>query len=329
MLRLFRDNNPLLLPATFIYAVVLRLVIFIQPPTNDENLWVNPLSDLLHRIIQLSSYSTVIGHSLSIIIVFILSLIISNLINNFRLADKAGYLPAVLFILSASFINEFCELSPALCGSVFLLFAFLTQVNMYKADKAGGFMFNAGFFIGIASLFYLPYLSFIVFLLGGYILSRPFILREIITGILGIIIPLYFAGVVYFLNDSFAEYIHSLLAIYDIEPIQQAPYAFVAPALRLSALLLLFMIASLSARSNYNKMVMQNRVILTLTFVFFFSGLCSTLFIQDNGLSHFIWLPLPFTIIVTIFITEFRKPWMAEILHLCLLLLVFYFQYLH
>jgi hypothetical protein len=238
-------------------------------------------------------------------------------------------MPAVIFILSASFINEFCELTPALCGSFLLLFAFITLVRMYKTDNAGGYMFNAGFFIGISSLFYLPYLSFVIFLLSGYILSRPFVLREIITGIIGILIPLYFAGVVYFLNDSFADYIQSLVAIYDIEPIQQAPYAFITPALRLSALLTLFLIASFSARSNYNKMVMQNRVILTLTFVFFFSGVCSTLFMQDNGLSHFIWLPLPFTIIVSLFLADFKKPWVADILHLCLLLLVFYFQYLY
>lgn len=319
----------MLLPATFIYAVVLRLGIFLQPSASDDAIWINPLSELLHRIISLSNYSIFIQHTLSILLVFVMALILSNLINIYRLTDRAGYLPALLFILCASFFNEFCRLTPALCGSFFLLFAFTTLVRMYKAEKAGGPMFNAGFFIGLSALFYLPYLSFVVFLLGGYILSRPLNIREIITGLLGIIIPFYFAGVVYFLNDSFTGYLKSLIAIYDIETIQQAPDAFIAPALKLSALLFLFLIASFHSRGKYNKMVMQNRVILTLTFVFFFSGICSTLFIQDNGLSHFMWLPLPFTVILSIFMAELRKPWMAEILHLCLLLLVFYFQYLH
>ncbi len=329
MLKLFRDNNPILLPATLLYAVILRLVIFIFPHDSDGSQWLNPLSDLLNRLISLSNYQQFIHDLLSVIVVFTSGIIINGVMNSFKLVERAGYMPATIFILSASFINEFCELTPALCGFFFLQFSFITLVRMYKSEKAGGYMFNGGFFIGVASLFYLPYLSFIIFLIVGHILSRPFAIRELLSGILGILIPLYFAGVVYFLNDSFREYLFSLVALYDIEQVQQVQATLIPLGIRLGSLLLLFGVASLSVRSNYNKMVMQNRVIITLCFIFFFSGACSTLFMQDNGMSHFIWLALPFTFIVSIFLAEFRKPWMAEILHLCLLLLVFYFQYLY
>jgi hypothetical protein len=311
------------------YAVVLRLVIFIYPHHSDDNQWLNPLSDLLNRLIGLNKYEHLIHDILSVAVVFTCGLIITGIINHYKLIERAGYMPALIFILSASFINEFCELTPALCGFFFLQFSFITLIKMYKTDKAGGHMFNAGFFIGVASLFYLPYLSFIVFLIGGYVLSRPFVLRELFSGLLGILIPLYFAGVVYFLNDSFRAYLHSLLALYNIEQVQQVQATLLPLVIRLGSLLLLFLIASLSVRSNYNKMVMQNRIIITLCFVFFFSGACSTLFIQDNDMSHFIWLALPFTFLVSIFMAEFRKARMAEVLHLCLLLLVFYFQYLY
>ncbi len=329
MLKLFQNNNPLLLPATLIYVIVLRMSIFIFPKETDNSLWLNPLSELLNRLTGLSIYQSLIHDVLSIVIVFASALIATNVINNYKLIERPGYMPALIYTLCASFTAEFCELSPALCGFFFLQFAFFTVIKMYKKDKAGGSMFNSGFFIGIASLFYLPYLSFILFLIGGYILSRPFVLRELLSGILGIVIPLYFAAVIYFLNDSFREYLHSLLAQYDIEQVQQIQETLIPIAIRLSALLFVFIIASFSVRGNYNKMVMQNRVIITLCFVFFFAGSCSTLFIHDNGMSHYIWIALPFTLIVSIFVTQFRKAWMAEILQLCLLLLSFYFQYFH
>lgn len=329
MLRLFRNNNPLLLVVSLLYVVILRLVIFIYPENTDSTVWVNPLSELINRITGFSLYQEYINDTLSILLVFLSGLMLSYLINQYRLIDRAGYMPALIFFLSASFINEFCEFTPALCGFYFLQFAFITMVGMYKTQKAGGHMFNAGFFVGVAALFYLPYLSFITFLMGGYLLSRPFVFRELFNGLLGILIPLYFAGVVYFLNDSFSAFQYSLMALYDIQHVNQARAALFPLVVRLGSLLFLFILASLAVRRNYNKMVMQNRIIMTLCFVFFFSGIFSTLFIRDNNMSHYIWLSLPFTIIVSIFLAEFKKPWIAEIIHLCLLLLTFYFQYLY
>lgn len=312
----------------FIYAIVLRMVVFIHPYEINADKWFNPLSTLFFNTLNKIHFNNYIVHSvLSILIISSCAFYLNAILGRYKLNSKAVFFPALFFILIGSFINEFCELSPALLALPFLIAACARVFSLYKIDHAGGIMFNAGFLISIAALFYFPYLIFFIFLLIGFIIIRPFNIREYLSGLAGVLVPIFFASVIYYWNHILPEFFHSLFNYYATNSFQLNRETLVPILVRFGALILLFAWASLLITKIYNKAVMHLRHVILLAYVFALAGLFSTLLINNNGLEHFIWICIPFSIIISIEVAELRRKAVAETLHLCLLLLLFYFQY--
>jgi hypothetical protein len=330
LLQLFRNNNPLNVLLLLIYALLLRLGIFINHHDISLEIWVNPLSKLLATMLsKVHLLNSITFSILSVLTITLSALYFNSILTKYKLNTKGVYLPALFFILIGSFINEFCFFTPALCALPFLIGACAKVFLLYKLEKASSVMFDSGLLISVASLFYFPYFVFVLFILIGFIVIRPFNIREYIIGILGVFIPLLFTATVYYWNHSLVEFYNSVFKVYAINALIINQTTIIETTIRLASVIIVFIWASFRITINYNKGVMQQRIIILLIYVFTFGGLCTTLVMQQNGMEHFIWISIPFSFIISIVVADLRKTRYAEMLHLCLLLLLLYFQYLY
>jgi hypothetical protein len=73
---------------------------------------------------------------------------------------------------------------------------------MYNQPKAKATVFNIGLGIGIASFVFFPSLTFVIWILLGLMIMRPFQVNEWLLCLLGITTPYYFYGIYLFMSDQ-------------------------------------------------------------------------------------------------------------------------------
>jgi hypothetical protein len=114
-------------------------------------------------------------------------------INKNTLLKQSSNFPAFFFILLASCRPCLIGLYPSLFASFFLMLAVRRLAGSYKKEKALSEVFDAGLFIGIASLFYLPVAVFLVFLWITILIIRSLLWREWVVALVGFALPFGFS----------------------------------------------------------------------------------------------------------------------------------------
>lgn len=139
----------------------------------------------------------------SFALLYIQALILTNLVNEYRMTVRPGFLPALSFLLLTSLLPEWNYLSAPLLGSVCLLWALYNLFALYNVAAANGKIFNIGLLLGLSSFIYLPSLVLVLCFFIGLMILRPFRLNELFLFLLGLVAPYYFFGAWLYLTDQF------------------------------------------------------------------------------------------------------------------------------
>jgi hypothetical protein len=105
---------------------------------------------------------------------------LNALANNTDQVDRRNHLTALLFVLLLAAFDRTALLDPALLGMPLVLVG-LAQRTWSMNNRSGALaeLFDAGVLIGLAGLFYLPYLFLVVVLWASVSVMRPFELARI------------------------------------------------------------------------------------------------------------------------------------------------------
>ena len=129
------------------------------------------------------------------------AIFLNNLFNRNDFIDKNNYLPSLLYVVVLSFFHTFYFIDGSGMG---LFFVIISLSHLFLLDqKIDGrkTVFNTAFYFGIACTFY-PVLFLGVPLLFMMIwVNRPFILRESLLTVTGILVPLLYASLYRFFFD--------------------------------------------------------------------------------------------------------------------------------
>ncbi len=305
------------------------MVLFVQPIIFQAPENTNLLSELtynaLDRFIHKQFY---LYHIISGLIIFFQGLYFNYLINYYKILPKSSYLPAFSFIIVSSLFVEFMLLTPPLIANTFLLLALGRIFAWYKKEKVTAAIFDTGFLISIASLFFLPYIIFFVFLLASITILRPFSLREYMVAFIGLLLPYYFLAVYFFWFNQLPEFLNTLIITelsFDTQVLERSIRIFIVgmPVLAVIAWSALYL------QANLFRLVVQVRNYLVVFVWLFNVGILSLLIQFEGELFHFIWLAMPAGLAFAFFFAEFRRRAVSEIVHLFLILAIFFFQYLY
>lgn len=321
MVGLFKQKAPGNVAVLFIFALLLKLPMFLQPSFTtsvyDGPFYVSFLSSLLSP--QQSLYAAIIGF----VLLYLQAMMVNYLVNEYRMTAKQTFLPAMSFILVTSLVPEWNKLSAPLVCSVFVLWAFIRMLRLYNLPKAGGKIYNIGLLIALASFFYVPALLFSGVLLMGILILRPFRLNEIFLFLVGALTPFYFYASYLFLADK--------LQWQNILPIMHQPFIKSHPSYWMfGAFVLLgipFLMGGFYIQAHLRKMLIQARKNWSILLLFIIVGGFIPFFNTRNDYTNWILIAAPIAAFHSCAYLYPPRRWVSLVLFFIMLVFVLSVEY--
>lgn len=304
-----RQHSPFSLVIIPVLAIVLWIPSFINPlpPIEQVEMPVYAFLDLFFR--SAPYVALAIGLLLLLTEAFLLNFILQQ----HQVVVKKNWLPAL-------FVVVFGSCSPGLLwpqaeqfAGILILLVLHILLGTYRQDKSFAAMFNSGLLIGLAAQFYLPSLVFFLFGIFTIIIIRPFIWREWVMLILGILLPFIYGGVYYYWNDNYAEVTQQII----VEPIANRSFFLKLDSsdyflAGMTVLVLLVSTGRLMAGSLTSTLKTKKGISVFMWFTLF--ALIAILPAQNFGVGTFRFIIYPFAFFASNYFLNARRLWIAEII---------------
>lgn len=307
--------------------VLMVMWVFILPKPeiiNTENAF--PLFLYVFQIVRQSRVALIV---ISLLFVVLQAFFLTNVINKQGVLRETSHLPALLYVVLMSCFPEQLSFNPLLFANFFIIVFLNSIFNFYRSDTAVFEVFNAGVFIGLASLFYWPCLFLFPLTMASLFVLRPFNMREWAVSFLGVLLPFVFFGAVLFWLDMLS--VNSIKSI--LEPVYRVQFStsYNGTYIILTAILAIILIASLwrFSRDLNNFSNLRARKFLAIIVWFFLFAALSYLVASKNTMIGLSFLAIPLSVIISNYFLSLKNQLLAELVFLLLLAAVIYNQVLY
>ena len=323
MLSLFRTNQILGSVYFLIYLFLLRGSVFLFP---DQQTWeptqMGVLSALLWKYLPLvPSWAP---YALAYLLIFIQAISISYIIRKHRILSEDILLPGASYLLVASSIPEFLYLSPLLIATTFLIIALDQLMATYRVPSCDANLFNVGFWVGVASLFYFSSLVYLLVAIVGLGTLRAWKFREIIVLWSGALVVYILATTCWFWMDQlpyFWEY-HVLSNVSFLNIEETLNFKTLVSLSIIAFMLIAVLIASFSLFRT--KTILYQKKVGILYFLLFVSAF-SFVFQSNIDINHVYILVLPIGVLLGLMMKDMRSS-TSEVFNMFLLLIILIWQ---
>lgn len=223
MIALFKQKSPANLIVLLIFGLLIKMPLFLYPKVIEANAGDGRLYHLFLSLFTTPGESNAVESSVvAFFLLYVQALLINYLVNEHRMTSRQTFLPAMAYLLISSLFPEWNYLSAPLVSATIIFWCFIKLFKLYNAPLASGIIFNIGLLLGLSSFIYFPSIAFLLCLLIGIMILRPFRVNELIILVLGILSPYYFYAVYLFLNDKLV--LASLMPLLNIQvpPVQDS-----------------------------------------------------------------------------------------------------------
>ncbi|NJN35037.1 MAG: hypothetical protein HC817_13050 [Saprospiraceae bacterium] len=138
------------------------------------------------------------AHLLVFFLVFSQAVLVNLLVARFRVANDLTLYPGVFYCLIASFMPDFLCLSSLLLANTFLIISAFFLFDVYKNNYASARIFDAGLWIGVASLFHFSFAIFAVWGLISLSILRGIRPKEWLMFLIGLFVPYFYLARIFF-----------------------------------------------------------------------------------------------------------------------------------
>jgi Family of unknown function (DUF6427) len=322
LIEIFRKNlfinSILLLP----YIFVLRLDTLMHP----VGYTLGPNSNVLQKIIFFNISDPLVQNIFANLLIFGHVLLINHIFIKNRLAKNVTLFPGLFYVIFITIIDENNLLTPILTANTFIILAVLNVLETYKLPQATAYIFNTGFILGLASLFYSPYFAFILFGVIALLQLRSFKITEKFQFFIGF-------GVPYFLLFTY-RYWHGISFV-DLDFIKEIFFRW--PVFRTDGLITFYLCLSVILISllvvlfnfgslNGKKSIQAQKKIDIFYWVLLFCLLSFFIF-STPGLNHLMSLAFPLSVLLGCLVSDAKKHVLLEIVHVLVVSLIFITQF--
>ena len=323
MLEIFRNNhfitNLLLLPYIFIlrlHTLVFPASYYFDDPSNSF------LSNTLFKGLTSPIYQSISG----ILLVFIQALIVNYIFNYHKYSRDITLFAGLFYALFVSINPATNSFNPVLISNTFVLLALHNLLKSSRSSQAAPYIFNCGFFIGLAGLLYTPYMILFVFGMLSLIVVRSFKIIEKIQYTAGFITPLYLIGVILYWNGADLSSLRLLKGIFFSFPSPEYPILVfrLMPAFIIMLMILFALVQYGSVTGRKNVQVQKKSDILYWLLLF---SLISFLIFQTQGQLHLLTVCIPVALLTAVFVSDSKRKVAVELLHLLVLIFAGLAQY--
>ena len=238
------------------------------------------------------------------------------------LLGRPSWLPGFIYLLMMSSHPQMLSLHPALIANLFLIIALARTFKAYSDGQQMTEVFNVASLVALAGLFYYPALVFffwLVLALGIYFLLN---LRGISAALIGFFSPFFFLFTYFFLTDQLESRFFEMTTSF--KPFLIFEHTFsLYPSLLGISLGLISLVSFMKVILSYaNDKPIRIRKRFRVLFYFFLVCLATFLLVTSNYLLNLSLLMIPLSIVFSIFLLEFRKKRIAELILFLFILLV-------
>lgn len=325
MINQFRNLNPVNLLILFAYTFFMRMAIFADLPMLLQFEFLEPYTKFFVKIPIGETLSPSGNVIVAGFMVYIQAILFNRVVNNHALLSKPSFLPALLYVTSASLFMPFLILSPPLICNFLLIWMMDKFLKVGKSPNAIMIMFDVGMIIAIGTLIYFPFIVMLVMLWLTLLLYRSFEWREWVSGLVGILTIFFFVGVYYYWNDSLSMFYKIWLPLGNKFPsvfkINYNDYLVLIPVV------VMMVLAALQLRENFFRSFISTRKAFQMLFFMFIVALISFYTKPDFRLYHFLLCVPPGSVLLAYYFSNAKKRWFYESLFLILVFAIQYFLF--
>ena len=278
-----------------------------------KDIWssLEPFSAGTYYIIELIFGKSIIAlRILSLILCIIQAFLFNYYVTQTNIYDQKTVYPAFFYVLFSSINYDFFELSPVQLGVTFMLpvmYFLFKDVRMGEKSKNH---FFAGASLGIASLFYLPFACFIIFVIYSFAVFSSFDFKRFFQLISAFVFPWLMVFSYYYLNGSLNEVINNLIqSTFFSRPQYYVDFYSIAKVGLPSAILAFLAFFFTISKSKFLNFQYSSMKIMVMWFV---NGLVAFLIMNEWGYFNlYIMVPV-FTFFTVFLFLEIDRTWLKE-----------------
>jgi hypothetical protein len=207
MLEIFRRNHFVNSFLLLFYTIVLRVSFLMSDPRADS--WPD-IGLFTHHLNEFFSTNAAANFIFGTLVLFFQAVYLNRIVIKNQITKDNSMLPGVFYILLHCSFPVFLQTNGALLACTFLIFALENIFKSYRLDSAADYIFNAGFWISMASMFYFPVIYLHVFAGISLISIKSMRWRDRLQLLIGAITPIFLVFTVYYFfhleNVFYKEY---------------------------------------------------------------------------------------------------------------------------
>lgn len=236
-------------------------------------------------------------------------------------------LPGIIFVLVTGGFHEIHIFHPVYIAIIFLLVSIYRLFSAFDQRKPYREIFDACFFLGLGSLFYLNLLTLLpAFIAGGSILGRETRWREIMVSIIGFITPWLFVFTWFFLFDRIPEMISALKVNFLTQ--NDRIVGNISVMVFLGFLILLTLAGSYLILVQYDEKKVSIRQYFLIFFLIFVSSILLIIIVPAASTEALLVAAIPVTFLLSNLILSFKRIIWGEIIIYLLLGFNIVFQFI-
>jgi len=324
VLQIFRNNQPFTAILVILYFIILGANTWLYPIGNLATFQELP-STLSLFVLNWTIDPFVNKLCFSILLLF-QAFLLNSIVSYFKLTKENSFVPALCFIaLHFSYPDIDC-CSPIFIANTFILWAVFSLFASYDKKASLGTIFNIGFSVSMAALFYHGYIVYFLWSLLALLIIRSFDLQEFLLLIAGFFIPFFLLGCFHYINDNLGNWLENdLLIHWSTMNVQYDTN--IALYIILGVLVFSFFLAGSNIHGLYNKTTSREKKYINIIFLMPIIGLLSFL-VQNNLYSyHYLTFFVPISILLSTTLLSYKNLAAAEAVHFILFMICLGTQY--
>jgi len=325
MITLFRRYTPVNIIYLIPLAFILCLGAFMHVPTNLRTALFEPaILNLTGNVIEesIQPHANVL---ITLLLTLLQAMLLNGVVNRYNLLGRPSFLPALMYIVLASMLTPFLVLSPTLICNFLLIWMVEKFLSIYRRTDITSLVFDIGLIIALGTLFYFPFILFLLMIWIGLLIFRPFNWREWVAGWVGFLTVYVILFILYLWTDKLNLFYKIWLPLTRPFPTSldldvHDYWVLLGP----SIILVLFII---SLQKNFFKSVVHIRKSFQLLFFLFLCGACSYYLNPHLEEYHFFLCLPPISIYMGYYFSYAQKKWFYESLFILFIFAILFFQW--
>ncbi len=308
---------------SFVWSIIGIMIFF----SNNDNIIDLKLSNIFNWHYQLNFVSLIL---IKIVIFFLIglnALYISYILIINKLVNRNNLLGTLIYLIFFLLVADKVEIYTLLILNFSQILIFQISLRLDEIYSSINNLFALSLLISITSFIFAPSIIFILFLFSSIIVFRRFEWRGWIIIVLGILVAYFYILTIYYLNDNLLIAIQELnyyfLNNFKLNNIKSIDYSTL---LWFSVILIILSIIIFRIIKISKDTMNENRNKFFISIPFLLISFFSYFFIDINSFLFKTTLFVPFSIVLTIGLTNFKYELLANVYFYIILFITLFFK---